>query len=334
MGDPVLQASKTGKERRGGNLETLHYLTIGIFLVSILFVITGWIDSVLAALLGVMGMIFIGVMTDMDAFKIVDWNVILILLVHLDHLRLLRKIRGPGLPGRHGCSRSPRATWPSSSSSSACIAGLVSMLIDNVVVVLMFAPVVFHACRQFKFPAFPPILFVGLCANFMGTAMLLGDLPPQMLHSVSEDRILAVSSGSWAGRRPSSSCCFPTSSPAASSTGGFRQQYKGIQMDVTSPTDEASPRPHQGQALCDHHLRDLPADHHCHGLPAVLRLHTWALSPCGAPLPALSSSRSSRTVLPWRIPIWSGVLRELDWRAIFFYISLFMLWWAAWNMPA
>ena len=51
-----------------------------IFLASIILVITGWIDSVLAALLGILFMIFFGVMTDIDAFKIVDWNVIAILL--------------------------------------------------------------------------------------------------------------------------------------------------------------------------------------------------------------------------------------------------------------
>ena len=51
-----------------------------IFLASIILVITGWIDSVLAALLGILFMVFFGIMSDIDAFKIVDWNVIIILL--------------------------------------------------------------------------------------------------------------------------------------------------------------------------------------------------------------------------------------------------------------
>ena len=51
-----------------------------IFIASIILVITGWIDSVLAALLGILFMIFFGVMTDVQAFQIVDWNVIVILL--------------------------------------------------------------------------------------------------------------------------------------------------------------------------------------------------------------------------------------------------------------
>jgi hypothetical protein len=193
------------KERTGEPLETLQYLTIGLFLVSIFFVITGWIDSVLAALLGVMGMIFIGVMNDVDAFKCVDWNVIAILL----SIWIIS-----GYFGRSGVPDA-LAAWALKLSKGnvaffivmiGFIAGLVSMVIDNVVVVLMFAPVIFHACRKFKFNACIPTLFVALCANFMGTAMLLGDLPPQMLHSVS-----GIS---------------PMSSPAVSSTGSSRESSR------------------------------------------------------------------------------------------------------------
>ena len=65
------------------------------------------------------------------------------------------------------------------------MSGFISMFIDNVVVVLMLAPVVFHIRKLYRFEATAAILFIGLCSNFMGTALLLGDLPPQMLHSVS-----------------------------------------------------------------------------------------------------------------------------------------------------
>ena len=61
-------------------MEFIQVVASVIFLASIILVITGWIDSVLAALLGILFMIFFGIMTDIDAFKIVDWNVIAILL--------------------------------------------------------------------------------------------------------------------------------------------------------------------------------------------------------------------------------------------------------------
>jgi len=51
-----------------------------IFLGSIFLVITGWVDSVLAALSGIVLMVLLGIMTDIQAFQMVDWNVIVILL--------------------------------------------------------------------------------------------------------------------------------------------------------------------------------------------------------------------------------------------------------------
>ncbi len=155
-----------------------------IFLASIILVITGWIDSVIAALLGVLAMILFGLMTEVQAFQVVDWNVILILV----SIWIIS-----GYFGKSGVPDFLAAIILKISKGNVAVfvtfigmlAGFVSMLIDNVVVVLMFAPVVFYACRRFHFQAFAPVLFVGLCSNFMGTAMLLGDLPPQMLHSVS-----------------------------------------------------------------------------------------------------------------------------------------------------
>ena len=61
-------------------MEPLTWLAIAIFAVTIVIVITGWIDSTAAALLGVAAMIWLGVMSDEDAFKIVDWNVMAILV--------------------------------------------------------------------------------------------------------------------------------------------------------------------------------------------------------------------------------------------------------------
>ena len=45
------------------------------------------------------------------------------------------------------------------------------------------------------------ILMIGFSANFMGTALLLGDLPPQMLHSISG---IEFGGFLWQQGRPSS----------------------------------------------------------------------------------------------------------------------------------
>jgi Na+/H+ antiporter NhaD/arsenite permease-like protein len=65
------------------------------------------------------------------------------------------------------------------------LAGFISMFVDNVVTILMMAPVALPLARALKLPVVPVILMIGFGANFMGTALIIGDLPPQMLHSVA-----------------------------------------------------------------------------------------------------------------------------------------------------
>ena len=65
------------------------------------------------------------------------------------------------------------------------LAGVISMFVDNVVTILMMAPVALPLARALKLPSVPVILMIGFGANFMGTALIIGDLPPQMLHSVA-----------------------------------------------------------------------------------------------------------------------------------------------------
>ena len=55
-------------------------ITLILFLVTIGLVILRWIESVAAALMGVVAMVMAGSMTEVQAFLFVDWNVIMILI--------------------------------------------------------------------------------------------------------------------------------------------------------------------------------------------------------------------------------------------------------------
>jgi Na+/H+ antiporter NhaD/arsenite permease-like protein len=292
-----------------------------IFLASIILVITGWIDSVLAALLGILVMVYCGVMTEVDAFKFVDWNVIAILL----SIWIIS-----GYFGKSGVPDFLSALILKMSKGNVAVfvtfigilAGFVSMLIDNVVVVLMFAPVIFHACRRFKFPAFAPVLFVGLCSNFMGTAMLLGDLPPQMLHSVAG---IEFSGFLWFMGRPSSFFILLISYVITCSFFYmvFSKKYKGIRMDVESiverPLDHIKDKPF-AIVSCGVFVLTIIAM----AFRPVFGYHLGFIAMWGAlALVLIFEVFKSRFVL--EIPNLEQILGELDWRAIFFYISLFAL---------
>src|SRR5688572_14008329 len=165
-------------------MEPMQWLTLIVFGLTILAVITNVIDSTLAALIGVAVMCWLGIMTETDAFKYVDWNVMAILVgIWI-------------IAGYFGKSGVP--SWLSIQALKLSggrpgllvmiltfLAGFISMFVDNVVTILMMAPVALPLARALKLPVVPVILMIGFGANFMGTALIIGDLPPQMLHSVA-----------------------------------------------------------------------------------------------------------------------------------------------------
>ena len=61
-------------------MEPMQWLTLIIFAVAILAVVTNIIDSAAAGLVGVVVMVWAGVMSETDAFTLVDWNVMAILV--------------------------------------------------------------------------------------------------------------------------------------------------------------------------------------------------------------------------------------------------------------
>ena len=158
-------------------MEAMQWLTLSVFALTILAVITNVVDSTLAALLGVAVMCWLGIMTETEAFNYVDWNVMAILVgIWI-------------IAGYFGKSGVP--SWLSVQALKlsggrpgvlvvilTLLAGIISMFVDNVVTILMMAPVALPLARAVKLPPVPVILMIGFGANFMGTALLIGDLPP------------------------------------------------------------------------------------------------------------------------------------------------------------
>jgi Na+/H+ antiporter NhaD/arsenite permease-like protein len=304
-------------------MESLQIIASSVFLGSIFLVITGWIDSVIAALLGIFAMIFLGVMTEVQAFQFVDWNVILILLSIWIIAGYFGKTGVPEFLAAIAL-RMSKGNVAVFVTSIGVLAGFVSMLIDNVVVVLMFAPVIFHACRRFKFDAFGPVLFVGLCANFMGTALLLGDLPPQMLHSVSK---IEFGGFLWHSGRPSSFfiLCGSYLVTVAFFYWKFSKMYEGKRMDFSKIKREEKYLEHIKDkrfalVVCGIFfltilaMANRPLFGVCLGYIAL----------CGA-LTLVLVFEIFRKGFLIEIPSFEEILSGLDWRAIFFYISLFAL---------
>ena len=297
-------------------MELMQWLTIAVFAITILAVVANWIDSTAAALVGVALMIWMGVMTEIEAFKLVDWNVMAILVgIWI-------------IAGYFGKSGVP--SWLSVQALKlsggrpgllvmilAFLAGIISMFVDNVVTILMMAPVALPLARALKIPVFPLVLMIGLAANFMGSALIIGDLPPQMLHSVAGAEFFDFI---WHQGRPSS---FPILMVTFIATlafmwwYGFRKAGERKSVAESGVTAEIPDKLFATVAV---------------GMFLLTVVGMSMREHLGVQLGLIAMTGAVITVLILEVlgqrtsaPKFEEVIQELDWRAIFFYIALFAL---------
>ena len=297
-------------------MEFMQWLTIAVFAITIVAIVTNVIDSTAAALVGVAVMIWMGVMSEIEAFKLVDWNVMAILVgiwiiagyfgksgvpswLSLQALRL-----SGGRPGLLVMILS-------------VLAGVISMFVDNVVTILMMAPVALPLARALHIPVTPLVLMIGFSANFMGSALIIGDLPPQMLHSVAGAEFFDFI---WHQGRPSSFIILLVTfvlTLAFMWLYGFRRAGKrqsvaasGITADIPDPLFAAITVGMFLLTVVGMAMREL------------LGVQLGLIAMTGAILLVLILEILGGRV---KAPKFEEVIQELDWRAVFFYIALFAL---------
>ncbi|GIL03836.1 MAG: membrane protein [Betaproteobacteria bacterium] len=298
-------------------MDTMAWVALAIFAITILAVITNVVDGAVAALIGVATMIWVGVMTEVEAFQLVDWNVMAILV----SIWIIA-----GYFGKTGVPSwlSVRALRLSGGRPGllvmilSLLAGVISMFVDNVVVILMMAPVALPLARAMKLPVTPVVLMIGFSANFMGTALLLGDLPPQMLHSVSGAEFRDFI---WQHGRPSS---FPilmatfAVTLAAMYAYGFRARGREA-VDIASLGIETRiPNRFFAAVVVGWFLATVVGM----ALRELLGVKLGFIALTGAVTLVLALEALGERV---QAPSFEEILGELDWRAIFFYIALFAL---------
>jgi Na+/H+ antiporter NhaD/arsenite permease-like protein len=164
---------------------------------------------------------------------------------------------------------------------------------------------------------------MGMCANFMGTAMLLGDLPPQMLHSVSKIEFWGFI---WHMGRPSSLFILLVSYFVTCVVfyWKFRKDYASVKMDLAcmaneNPLDHIKDKPF-AIAACSIFILTIVAM----AFRQVFGFHLGFIAMWGA-LGSILFFTLFKDRFTVEIPDVEEVLKELDWRAVFFYVALFAL---------
>jgi len=157
----------------------LVWITGGIFLITYAFIVTERVHRTLAALLGGVAVILLGVFPQDQAFAAVDWNVIFLLTGMMSIANVLRET---GLfqwiavqAVRLGRGRPFLILVILSLVTAAS-----SALLDNVTIVVLVAPVTFFVAASLRVSPVPFLIAEILASNIGGAATLIGD-PPNIL---------------------------------------------------------------------------------------------------------------------------------------------------------
>jgi Na+/H+ antiporter NhaD/arsenite permease-like protein len=155
------------------------WLAGGVFLITYALIVTERVHRTVAALLGGVTMILLGVVSQEQALDAVDWNVIFLLAGMMAIANMLREtglfqwiavqaVRlGRGDPFRILVILS-------------LVTAVTSALLDNVTIVVLVAPVTLFVAARLKVSPMPYLIAEILAANIGGTATLIGD-PPNIL---------------------------------------------------------------------------------------------------------------------------------------------------------
>lgn len=303
-------------------MEPLQIASLIILIGTVGAIIWGKVDRAAVAIFGAVLMILVGAITEYDAFSLVDWNVIVLIISMWILAGYFGKTGIPEVLAHRAVG------WSRGSVSTFMIllggmAGLVSLFVDNILVILIFAPVALHITRLMKTNPIPFVIFIGLCANFTGSALLIGDLPPQMLHSVSGIEFLGFI---WSEGRPSSFIILMATFAVLLAL--FKVKFDRIYKKDDKARDAfALIDPEGGSYLKDRKAAAIIVAFFV-GTIVALSLRQYI----GLQLGAIALIGAASLVLVMETlgdrvkkPSFEETLTSLDWRSVLFYIALFVL---------
>jgi Na+/H+ antiporter NhaD/arsenite permease-like protein len=127
---------------------------------------------------GVALMFFAGAVTIGSAWASIDWNVIGVYLGMLFMAEALIESRVADYIAIWVVNRTRRVSY--AMLAVCAIAGLLSIVLENVACVLIVAPIAFSIARKIRVSPVPMIIGTAVCSNLEGVATLIGD-PPSMI---------------------------------------------------------------------------------------------------------------------------------------------------------
>ncbi len=164
------------------------WVSAAILVVSYILIFSEAMHRTVAAILGAVVMIGVGMAmgfyTQQAAIMAVDGNTILLLAAMMMLVALLRPTGAFDFAAvhiTHLAKGSPRLLLIYLSLSVS----LISMILDNVTTVIVFAPLTVLICRLLKINPMPYLMAEAMLSNIGGAATLVGDPPNLMIGSAA-----------------------------------------------------------------------------------------------------------------------------------------------------
>jgi Na+/H+ antiporter NhaD/arsenite permease-like protein len=294
----------------------LEAVAVAIFTLTVAAIVLRVVDEAVAGLAGaVLAVALVRGYTPLEAFHYIDWNVIAILLgmwIITGYL-VEAGFASAVVSWIAGRARGYRAFI----LALALAAGFVSMLVDNVLVILLFGSIAVEAAERARANPALAVMLVGLSANYMGTALLLGDLPPQLLHSIAGYEFLDFI---WWRGRPGSFILLTLSFLAT--LGVMYAVFLRREPDAPLAGVERRDTVKRGPLALA--LAFFSATVAGMALRPLLGVPLGFIAVAGASLLALTAE-AARRLGAGEYPSFEDVAGRVEWRALLFYASLFAL---------
>ena len=153
-----------------------------IFAVTYIFIITEWINKMLASLIGGFLLIVTGILTQGEAFKAVDWNVIFFLIGMMLVISVLKKT-GVFMYVAIKTAKLVRGHPVAIMMLMFAITAFFSAFLDSVTAVMILVPVVMLICHELEITPVPFIITMAVASNMGGASTMVGDPPNVILGS-------------------------------------------------------------------------------------------------------------------------------------------------------
>ncbi|PJD95527.1 MAG: arsenic transporter [Parachlamydia sp.] len=154
-------------------------IALSVFILCYLFFILAPRYKAVTGLIGALVLILLREVTWRTAlWEFVNWNVVGLFFGTLVLAELFLLSRVPAVLSEWLVDRSKNVQ--TALMSIYVLASIISMFVENVAVVLLVGPVAMSLCKKLNIPPFKPMVLLAMFSNLQGTATLIGD-PPSML---------------------------------------------------------------------------------------------------------------------------------------------------------